>query len=27
LTAQIVADSVLASYAERRWVEIPPEPR
>ena len=27
LTAQLVADGVLNSYAERRWVEIPDEPR
>ncbi len=27
LTSQVVADAVLASYAERRWVEIPLEPR
>jgi hypothetical protein len=27
LTAQTVADAVLDSYAHRRWVEIPHEPR
>ncbi len=27
LRAQIVADSVIASYCDRRWVEIPAEPR
>ena len=27
LLAQIVADAVLESYAQRRWVEIPAEPR
>jgi predicted dehydrogenase len=27
LRAQIVADAVLESYAERRWMEIPDEPR
>ena len=27
LKAQIVADNVLQSHAERRWVEIPEEPR
>src|SRR5690606_4983229 len=27
LQAQIVADAVLQSYAERRWVAIPDEPR
>jgi predicted dehydrogenase len=27
LQAQVVADSVLQSHAERRWVEIPLEPR
>jgi predicted dehydrogenase len=27
LRAQIVADSVLRSHAERRWIDIPPEPR
>lgn len=27
LAAQIVADSVLESYAQRRWLEIPVEPR
>jgi predicted dehydrogenase len=26
LTSQIVADAVLASYAQRRWLEIPVEP-
>lgn len=26
LTAQIVADSVLESYAQRRWLDIPAEP-
>jgi hypothetical protein len=26
LSAQIVADAVLDSYAQRRWVEIPREP-
>ena len=27
LRAQTVADSVLQSHAERRWVEIPDEPK
>lgn len=27
LQAQVVADSVLQSHAERRWIEIPKEPR
>ncbi|HZZ71759.1 MAG TPA: Gfo/Idh/MocA family oxidoreductase [Pirellulales bacterium] len=27
LRAQIVADAVLQSHAERRWIKIPPEPR
>jgi predicted dehydrogenase len=27
LRAQVVADAVLVSHAERRWVEIPDEPR
>lgn len=27
LTAQVVADAVLQSHAQRRWVEIPQEPR
>jgi predicted dehydrogenase len=27
LRAQIVADAVLRSYDERRWIDIPDEPR
>lgn len=27
LQAQIIADAVMASHAERRWIEIPDEPR
>ena len=27
LKAQIVADAVLRSHAERRWIEIPDEPK
>ena len=27
LRAQVIADSVLASHAEGRWVDIPAEPR
>ena len=27
LEAQIVADTVLASHRERRWIDIPNEPR
>ena len=27
LRAQVVADAVLESHAERRWIEIPEEPR
>jgi len=27
LTAQVIADAVLASHVERRWMEIPEEPR
>jgi len=27
LQAQVVADSVLRSHTERRWIEIPKEPK